>query len=127
MLYVKAETRMSQIEGRGLFILEPVKKGHVIANLGQGALVLPEKTYLKAQRHRNPLILETGVRWVGPYFLYNAVIDLEDYINHSCKPTMLYHCGLCFAKRNLPVGTELTVLKSAKELIMLFREISDIS
>jgi len=33
----------------------------------------------------------------------------ECYLNHSFKPTGLWHLGFVFAARDLPAGTEITV------------------
>ncbi len=34
--------------------------------------------------------------------------DPCDFINHSDDPTLLYHCGLGFARRNMTRGEEIT-------------------
>jgi hypothetical protein len=55
-------------------------------------------------------MIDTGARFVNDIFLYtDGTARLENYINHSFKPNLLYHCGICFAKENISKYTELTV------------------
>jgi hypothetical protein len=51
----------------------------------------------------------TAVRYVGKHYIYTDYIEDEDYMNHSENPTVLYHCGICFATKDLNLGDELTV------------------
>ncbi|MEM1010456.1 MAG: SET domain-containing protein [Myxococcota bacterium] len=109
MLYVETELRPSGIEGLGLFVCTPVAQGTVVANFGHGAHVLGEHAFLEAQARGDELMLKSGVRWIGDVFLYNPQMGHEEHLNHSSSPNLLYHCGICFAKRAIRAGEELTV------------------
>ncbi len=109
MLYVKAEVKNSNIHGKGLFLLEPVKKGQIMILLAHNSKLMTEEKYQEEQRKNNKIITMSALRYVGKYFLYDEEIESEDYINHSSNPTMLYHCGICFAKHDLKINDELTV------------------
>jgi SET domain-containing protein len=108
MLLVKTEVRPSPIAEEGLFALEPIKKGTIVAILSYQAKIMSEDEYQMHQRNGNELIVKTAVRWVGDYFLYLDAIGHEEYINHSSDPNLLYHCGICFALRDIQPGEEMT-------------------
>jgi SET domain-containing protein len=108
MIFFKTEVRESGTHGEGLFLLEPVKKGEIIGILTHGCGIMTEDEYQRQQAENNKIIIMTAVRWVGKYFLYGDAIGSEEFINHSSDPTMLYHCGVCFATRDLLPGDELT-------------------
>ena len=108
MLLVKTEVNPSSIAEEGLFALEPIKKGAIIAILGYQAKIMTEDEYQMHQRNGNELIVRTAVRWVGDHFLYLDAIGHDEYINHSSNPNMLYHCGVCFALRDIQRGEEMT-------------------
>ena len=109
MFLVKTEIRDSTIEGKGLFVLQHVPKGILIAiftssgaiveNLPAQALrygVMSEQEYL----HRMPddeIVRYSGARYVGNWFVYKNQVHQEDFTNHSNDPNVLYHCGLGFA------------------------------
>ena len=109
MLYVKTEIKESSTSGKGVFAAEPISKGSVVAILAQATNVITEEQYQNEQKKGNELVIKTAVRWIGKYFLCKDMIDVEEYINHSEEPSLLYHCGIFFAKRNLNTGDELTV------------------
>ncbi len=109
MLYIKNELRKSKICGLGLFTLEKIKKGRIIGNFSHNANVMTEEEYQKEQGIGNSLIIQSAVRWAGKLFVYNSEIGNEDYINHSDDPNILYHCGLCFALKDIDAGEELTI------------------
>lgn len=109
MLYVKYEVRPSEINGKGLFLLESVQKGQIIALSVTDANYSTEREYQEEQSKGDDLMIMTAVRYVGKHFIYTTFIEDEDYINHSENPTVLYHCGICFAKKDLKPGDELTV------------------
>jgi len=108
MLCVKTEIRASSLSGRGLFVLEDVPAGHIVGILGHDAPVISEDAYLERLRTDDAVFALTSVRWVGRHFLYGNSITHEEYINHSFEPSMLYHCGICFARRDIVAGEELT-------------------
>jgi len=108
-MFYKTEVRNSGIHNKGLFILEPVKKGEIIGIMTVNCGIMTESEYQEEQEKGNEIIIMTGVRWAGKYFLYGNSICNEDYINHSEDPNMLYHCGICVALRDLYPGDELTI------------------
>jgi SET domain-containing protein len=109
MLLVDAEVRESKIAGSGLFLRSPVPKGTVVSIHAADAKLLTQAEYQEEQRNGNELAIRSGIRWVGRYFLRARKMPPESYINHSDEPTLLYHCGISFARRNLDTGDELTI------------------
>jgi SET domain-containing protein len=109
MLFIRAAIEDSAISGKGLFTREPVGKGTVVSIHAVDSVVVNEKQYQEEQRKGNELAIRTGIRWVGNHFLYAKEIRPEAFINHSINPTLLYHCGISFARRDLQSGDELTI------------------
>ncbi|MBL7101055.1 MAG: SET domain-containing protein [Nanoarchaeota archaeon] len=109
MLCVRTKIKKSGTHGKGLFTLEYIKKGMIVGILAKDAKVMTEEENQKLEKEGDKIVIQTAVRWVGNYFLYSDVIENEDFINHSDNPSLLYHCGICFARRNIPIGEELTV------------------
>ena len=109
MLFVDAEPRESKIAGTGLFLRAPVRKGAVVSIHGVDAKLLTQSEYEEEQRKGNELAIRSGIRWVGRYFLHARKMPLESYINHSDDPSLLYHCAVSFARRDLNAGDELTI------------------
>jgi hypothetical protein len=116
MLFVANEVRLSPIEGKGLFALEPIRRKTIIGDLTYETNIISESEYQSAQKAGNTAIIQCGVRLVGNYFVCPAeaeaaegIFKNEDYINHSEDPSMLYHCGILFAKKDIQAGEELTV------------------
>ena len=109
MLLIQAAVEDSAISGKGLFARESVAKGAVVSIHAADAVVVTEKDYQEEQRKGNELAIRTGIRWVEKYFLYAKENRPEAFINHSTNPSLLYHCGISFARRDLQPGDELTV------------------
>jgi len=109
MLLIQAAVEDSAISGKGLFTREPVRKGTVVSIHAVDSVVVTEEQYQEEQRKGNELAIRTGIRWVGKYFLYAKEIRPEAFINHSTNPSLLYHCGISFARRDLQPGDELTI------------------
>lgn len=116
MLFVDAETRASPGCGRGCFTRASVTAGSVVAILVYRGTLVTENEYLAALAQGSGPALRTGTRWVGPHFTIEDPRDRgvisdprEEFINHSFDPTLLFHCGICFARRDLAAGEELTV------------------
>jgi SET domain-containing protein len=109
MLFVDAEVCESKIAGSGLFLRSPAGKGAIVSIHAVDAQLLTQAEYQEAQRQGNELAIRSGIRWVGRYFLHAKVMPVESYINHSDDPSLLYHCGISFARRNLHAGDELTI------------------
>src|SRR5690349_2716006 len=109
MLFIKAAVGESTISGKGLFVQEAVKKGTVVSIHAADSVILTEEQYQEEQRRGNELAIRTGIRWVGRYFLHAKEHQPEAFINHSKNPSLLYHCGISFARRDLGLGDELTI------------------
>ena len=109
MLFVKAVVADSAISGKGLFAQDRVMKGTVVSLHAADSVVVTEEQYQDQQRKGNELAIRTGIRWVGNYFLYAKQNRPEAFINHSTNPSLLYHCGISFARRDLQIGEELTI------------------
>jgi SET domain-containing protein len=104
-LVVKA----SKIEGLGLYTADPIKRGEVIMLWNVDAYLITQKEYDTRTANNDQLIIATGVRYINDHFIHtDAKPRVENYINHSFTPNVLYHCGICFAMDEIPAGTELT-------------------
>lgn len=94
-------------EGKGIFLLEAVKRGQV--------LVAPDainKVYSGPERRA----LQPGtpeddacVRWFEDYHTVSTDWPDDCYVNHSFTPSGLWHLGFIFATRDLQPGEEVTV------------------
>ncbi len=113
MSYRNLTVKRSGIEGYGLYANEHIKQGEIIMFWMAEAYLIPEDEYNKRQRQNDQQIIATGARYVGPMFLYTDIglnkDRYENYINHSYKPNVLYHCGVCFALKDIYPDDELTV------------------
>lgn len=94
-------------EGKGIFLLEGVKRGRI--------LVAPDainKVYNGAERAglepRSPED-DACVRWFEDYHTVSTDWPDDCYVNHSFSPSGLWHLGFIFALRDLQPGDELTV------------------
>ena len=108
-LRVPCEVKSSAINGDGLFACADISNGEIVAMYPIGATVITEEKYRKEQLAGNKLIIDTGVRWIGQYYLHGDKLEDEDFFNHSFDPNVLYHCGVCLARRDIVEGEELTV------------------
>lgn len=115
MMTVPCEVRPSSVEGRGLFLLEPVEAGEIMgicpvfaedqSDVRYG--IVSETEYLRRCK-KDPVFARSGGRLVGDYYGWRNRADLpEDFINHSDTPNMLFHCGVYFALRRIEPGEEL--------------------
>lgn len=94
-------------EGKGVFLLEAVKRGRV--------LVAPDainKVYTGTER----AALEPGspedeacVRWFEDFHTVSTDWPDDCYVNHSFDPSGLWHLGFIFATRDMAPGDEVTV------------------
>ncbi len=93
--------------GRGLFLAEPVAAGRVI--------IAPDdvrKVYKWRELRARPdaaAALRATVRWFEDCYTVTPEWPDECYINHSFRPTGLWHLGFVFALEDLPAGAEVTV------------------
>ncbi len=105
----KLKVKQSHISGTGLFTNEFIKKGDIVMLWNVDAFLTTEKDYLQKQRAGDPVMIVTGVRYIDNYFLYtDGNYRIENYINHSFEPNILYHCGICFAMNDIYKNEELT-------------------
>jgi len=100
----------SKLQGTGLFAGEDIKKGDVVMIWSMNCFIISEKDYNEEQRKGNSIMIKTGARFIDGIFLYtDSTPRLENYVNHSFTPNMLYHCGICFAKKDIAAGEEVTI------------------
>ena len=88
MLFINTEIKETII-GKGLFSLDFVKKGTLIANFAQdNGGVMTEEEYQLEQKKGNQLIIMSAIRWIDKYFLYNDSIEAEEerLINSDLTP-----------------------------------------
>lgn len=111
MLLVKSQIKKSKIAEKGCFTKQAIKKASVVGILAFKTDAITEKEYDAASKKKTKRIVDTSIRWVGDIFLVNHKGEhkVEDKLNHSEKPNLLYHCGIVFALRNIKSGEELTV------------------
>jgi hypothetical protein len=105
----RLSVRPSRIEGNGIFSEEHIKKGEVIMIWSINSDIFDEKTYDIEQRSGNKIVIDSGARYVSNYFLWSDKPRIENFINHSSHPNVLYHCGICFAMCDIAPEEELTV------------------
>lgn len=89
--------------GQGLFVDEFVAAGRVIT-----APDTIDSTYAWADIAASP-DLHAAARWFEDRYTLSPDWPDECYVNHSFRPTGLWHLGFIFATKDLPQGTEITV------------------
>lgn len=116
MLFVATEIKPARCGGMGCFATEAIAKNAIVGILVYRGRLVSEDAYLETLRAGSEAAQCTGTRWVGSYFTVEDQRDEfvisnphEAFINHSYEPTLLFHCGICFATRALAAGSELTV------------------
>ena len=108
MIVPAYEIRLAEhAHGKGVFITEAVARGRV--------LVAPDainKVYSEKER----LALQPGsaeddacVRWFENWHTVSTDWPDDCYVNHSFKPSGLWHLGFVFALRDMQAGEEITV------------------
>jgi hypothetical protein len=92
--------------GKGLFLSRPVNKGKILT-----APTEIDKTYPLDQIAADPNehATDSSVRWFEDHCTLSPDWPDECYINHSFKPSGLWHLGFIFAVADLPADTELTI------------------
>jgi hypothetical protein len=93
--------------GNGLFLDERVPAGRIITapdaiDRTFGHAEIAASAELSGQMH-------ACARWFEDRYTLSPDWPDECYINHSFKPTGLWHLGFVFAWGELPAGTEITV------------------
>lgn len=106
----KLVVKKSTVSGSGIFADEDIKKGEVVMIWSIDCNIISESEYNEEQSNGNQNMIKTGARFVDGYFLYTDENPrVEDNMNHSFEPNILYHCGVCFALRDISCGEELFV------------------
>ena len=108
-MFVKTEIRDSGVYGKALFAAETIRKGTIVCSFTLGSSVVTEDEYVRAVAENRQPVTRTGTRYAGRYFTYGNVDAPYNFINHSFKPSLLCHCGLVLALRDLRAGDELTI------------------
>jgi hypothetical protein len=109
VMFAKAELRDSGVAGKGVFAIEPVLRGTVVGSFTLGSAIATEEEYVRACAERRNPLMRTGTRYIGRYFTYGNEAAVYTYMNHSFEPTLLLHCGVLLARRDLSAGEELTI------------------
>ena len=110
----KLIVKKSPISGIGVFAGEDFKKGEIVLLFCIDCKLISVSDYNEEQKKGNSLMIKTGCRFIDGIFLYTDD-DTEDnprvenYINHSFEPNILYHAGVCFANKNISVNDEITI------------------
>jgi len=98
----------SKIEGRGLFAIEPVKKGEVVAI--KGGHIIDWKTLKKHEKLIGASYLQIDDDFVLAPLRKNEVEKVMMFLNHSCNPNVGVRGEITFvAMCNIKKGEELTI------------------
>lgn len=92
--------------GKGLFLKSAVPAGKILT-----APTEIDRTYPLAEIAADPdeHATDSSVRWFEDHCTLSPDWPDECYINHSFKPSGLWHLGFVFALADLPADTELTI------------------
>lgn len=103
--YYIAPSRISGA-GQGLFLKESIKSGKILT-----APTEIDRTYPLDQIAADPNehATDSSVRWFEDHCTLSPDWPDECFINHSFKPSGLWHLGFIFALADLPADTELTI------------------
>jgi len=106
----KVENRFSEISERGLFVVEDVKKGEIVADYtnGLGEYVNSKKADELFKQGRDHMIQVDDDLFFAA--VKNNDFEDADYTNHSCSP----NCGIkdklkIVAMRDIRIGEEVTI------------------
>jgi len=109
-MLVPVEVRPSKIFGRGLFALQPIRRGTVLCSFSMDAKLITEDEFLKAVAEDRQPIVRTGTRYIGRYFTYTDTPDAQlNFFNHAFEPNCLVCCGVVIARQEIAVDEELTI------------------
>jgi hypothetical protein len=93
--------------GKGLFVDEAMEAARIIC-----APDAIEQTWSLAQILASPELRaqeQATARWFEDRYTVSPEWPDECYVNHSFRPTGLWHLGFIFAATDLPAGSEITV------------------
>ena len=108
-MFVKTEVRETGVYGKALFAAEPVRRGTIVCSFTLGSGVTTEDEYVRAVAENRQPVTRTGTRYAGRYFTFGNEDAPYNFVNHSFNPTLLCHCGVVVALRDLKAGDELTL------------------
>ena len=111
MFYFKLENRNSNLHGAGLYALERIPQKSIVFYWGRDGdeTVISENEYLQMRITGDKTFQKSACRWVYDKFVYSEHLEVDDSINHSSNPNILYYQGLGIAKRDILTGQELTI------------------
>lgn len=103
----KTEVKHSNIQGRGIFAIEKIKKGEIVAIKGGHILTMAEFENLEKIPKEFCLQIEDEF-FIGPS-TNDEVEDNAIFINHSCKPNAGFKGQITYiALRDIMPGEEIT-------------------
>jgi hypothetical protein len=108
-MFVKTEVRETDRYGKALYAAEPIRRGTIVCSFTLGSAVATEEEYVRAVAEGRQPLTRTGTRYAGRYFTFGNEGAPYNYVNHSFSPTLLCHCGVVVALRDLAPGDELTL------------------
>lgn len=108
-MFVKTEIRATEKYGSALYAAEPVRRGTIVCSFTLGSAAATEDEYVRAVAEGRQPLTRTGTRYAGKYFTFGNEDAPYNFVNHSFSPTLLCHCGVVFALRDLSPGDELTL------------------
>src|SRR3954463_8578774 len=100
-MFVKTEVRETEKYGRSLFAAERVRRGTIVCSFTLGSDVTTEDDYVCAVAEMRQPVTRTGTRYAGKYFTFGNVDAPYNFVNHSFTPSLLCHCGVVVALRDL--------------------------
>jgi len=103
MLLIKTEIKDSKIHGLGLYTLQTIKKGDIIAKLNEFDIKISIEEI-------PPMYIEFFNHYFGKQKEYYQVyFDNMRFMNHSDDPNCINtNNGLCIAIKDIDIGDELT-------------------
>lgn len=103
----KATVKESSIEGRGLFAVQPIKKGEIVCI--KGGYIFNRQTLLQVQESLGPAEIQIAEDlFIGPLSAEEREGSMI-FSNHSCDPNIGVQGQVVFvAMRDIDAGEELT-------------------
>src|SRR6476619_4801342 len=108
-MFVKTEVRETNRYGKALYAAERVRRGTIVCSFTLGSEVTTEDDYVRAVAELRQPVTRTGTRYAGKYFTFGNADAPYNFVNHSFAPTLLCHCGVILARRDLEAGDEMTL------------------
>jgi hypothetical protein len=108
-MFIPTQIRDSAIFGKGLFTTQAVNRGTIVCFFALGGDVITETEFIAGCEQQDMFMMRTGTRYVGRYFTYSRQAADSNFLNHSFEPSLLVHCGIVIARRDIAAQEELTV------------------